>query len=122
MSDQHTAARLAFHGFGETEAAPLVSTPPPGPREEGPACLHRLHGVIPRERDEWRITTQPAHKNRSGFVSPARICIRRWHRGRDGQWWTDPRNPGISIAAAHAAEFGRAVAAAVAALTCEAKP
>ena len=114
MSDpSSTAARLAFHGMTETAAAPLVSTPP---RDEGPASLHRLHGVIPRERDEWRVTSQPAHKNRSGFVSPARICIRRWHRGRDGQWWTDPRNPGISIAAANAAEFGRAVAEAVAAL------
>jgi hypothetical protein len=118
MSDpSSTATRLAFHGFIEPEA-----TAPPGP-DDGPAHLHRLHGRIPiAPGREWRITSQPARQNPSGFVSPARICIRHWHRGRDGNWWTERRNPGISIGSMHAEDFCRAVAAAVAALTGEPKP
>ena len=51
MFDQNTAARLAFHGFGEPEATPL----------EGPECRHRLFGRIPLASDfaELRTTTQP---------------------------------------------------------------
>ncbi len=119
MSDpSSTAARLAFHGMTETEAPRLE----PGPRDEGPAGNHRLHGAICRNWRELRITSQPSRLSPRGHVDAARICIRWWHRGRDGQWWTDPRNPGISIAAANAAEFGRAVAAAVAALAGDVKP
>jgi hypothetical protein len=89
--------------------------------DAGPAGTHRLHGSFQVATDELRVTSQAAYAARNGFASPARICIRRWHRGHDGDWWPDSRNRGISIEAANAEAFGKAVAAAVEALTSEAK-
>jgi hypothetical protein len=123
MSDPTTAQRLEFFGMrDESHLPPHISDPPPGPRDFGPAGNHRLHGTISAAVNELRITTQPARRNPRGHVDDARICIRFWHKDGNGAWWPNKQNPGLTIEAAHAAEFGRAVAAAVAALTCEAKP
>jgi hypothetical protein len=124
MSDPTTAQRLEFFGMrDDSHLAPLVPTPPPGPRDEGPAGNHRLHGAIVRNWRELRVTSQPLRLTPRGHVDAARICIRWWHRGGGGQWWPDKRNTGITIEAANAVKFGAAVAAAVAALLAgEAKP
>ena len=121
MSEPTTAQRLEFFGMtDESHLPPHISEPPPGPRDVGPSAIHKLHGAICAAVNELRITTQPARQNARGHVEPARVCIRFWHKDSNGRWWTDKRNPGITIEAKHAAEFGRAVAAAVAALAEEA--
>jgi hypothetical protein len=77
---------------------------------------HRLHGRIPVDRGELRVTTQPAR----GPEQPARLVIRVWHqRKSDGTWWTDADQPGVFITAKDARAFGDAVVAAVAALEQE---
>ena len=106
-------ARMAFI-FPESDA-----TPAPAPRpasDPGPSARHRLHGAIPVDRGQLRVTSQPAR----GPEQPARLVIRVWHaRPADSSWWTDPDRPGISVAAKDARAFGEAVAAAVAALEHE---
>ena len=112
--ESSTAARLAFHGMrDESHLPPHISVPPPGPRDSGPSIHHRLHGCIPVDRGELRVTSQPAR----GTEQPARLVVRVWHqRKSDGTWWTDPDQPGVFITAKDVRAFGEAVAAACAAL------
>jgi hypothetical protein len=112
--------RLAFI-FPEPDAMP-APTPAPAPRparDPGPSVHHRLHGSIPIDRGELRVTSQPAR----GPEQPARLVIRVWHQRRtDGTWWTAPDQPGVLVTAKDARAFADAVAAAAAALEYEGKP
>jgi len=124
MSFPSTAARLAFFDLPEDAPAPnpilarvdaAVAGPP---SDRGPARFHTLHGSIPIGRDtELRITSQGAREG----GRPPRVVIRIWGQRRNGVWWPLKREPGVTIDADRAEEFGRAVAAAVAAMVSEAK-
>lgn len=84
---------------------------PPRPRDLGPSARHRLHGRIPLNHGELRVTSQPQRGPNS-----ARIVIRLWRQHPDLSWWTDRAHPGVFIVAGEARAFLAAVQAAVAAL------
>lgn len=124
MTASSTAARLAFFGMSEDAPAPLnptrarVDAVAGTPSDPGPSKNHRFHGAIQLSgANEIRVSTQAARVTRSGQKESARLIVRRWHLGHGGWWWTSPTEPGITISAGDAEAFGRAVAAAVEALT-----
>jgi hypothetical protein len=115
MSAPSTGSRLAFYGMTEERRAAAIVEP-------GPSRFHRLHGAIPiRSGVELRITTQSALHKMDGHVESGRIVIRRWYERPAATWWPDNTRPGVVISAEDAETFGRAVAAAVEALTSGAK-
>jgi hypothetical protein len=90
----------------------FYATPAPAPRRDlGPSARHRLHGRVPLNCGEIRVTSQPQRG-----PNCARIVIRLWRQHPDGTWWTDPAHPGVFVVAAEARTFLAAVQAAVEAL------
>ena len=127
MSASSTAARLAFHGFGEPETP--APTPSPtrarvdaaceghGEANLGPSKHHRFHGAIRLGRtSEIRVSTQSPRITPSGARENARLVVRLWHQKPDGSWWPVAKDPGITIHAPNATAFLAAVSAACAAM------
>jgi len=112
MSDStSSAARAAVDAAVSAHAAPVA----------GPARWHKLHGSIALDEHlAIRVTTQPTRRKPGGFRELPRLLIRPWYRriGED-TWWPSTNAPGISITRDQAADFRRAVNAAVAHLLGE---
>jgi hypothetical protein len=116
MADSTTAQRLEFFGMTDAASSGHATADP------GPAAKHRLHGAFPVASDEIRVTSQSARRKPNGRVDRGRLIVRRWCLNADGTWWPDCALPGVVVYAENAAEFGRAVAAAVEALAGDVKP
>ena len=125
MSDSTAVARLAFHGFGESETPAPTCTPAPSPTRAavdaavsgnssgapGPEQTHRVHGAFRLgPRCEIRVTTQRSSRISDGKRVPARLVVRPWLQMENGRWWPAKGEPGIVILESNVVAFGRAVA------------
>jgi hypothetical protein len=110
-----TAARLSFFGMSEDAPAPNSARARVDAvcSSSSPADAGTVHGSITLGRGgQIRVMVYPKNDD-----YPARLSIRRWAIGSDGQWSPVHRQDGILIHYHHARAFADAVAEACAALT-----